>query len=391
MWLQFAIVAIVACVVTMAFVPLARKIAFRIDAVDYPSARRVNKKPVARFGGVAMFLGLVAAIATIYIGAEFFGWIFPSKTILGENLSYPGIALGMVIIFLVGVIDDIWDLKPAAKFLGQIVAAAVIAASGLLLDDMHNPFGSGMILFGWMSYPITVFYLVAFANIINLIDGLDGLASGITAIAATTIFIFATLTMRIDAALFCMALVGICIGFLRYNFYPASIFMGDSGALLLGMGLGVVSLFATARSALFVSLLVPIIVAGVPIIDTAAAIVRRLRAHQPIQKADRGHIHHQLLKEGFSQRKTVLIMWGWTAVLAACAILITEMRGIARIPFALLALGVSAFFIIRLKLLGSVLKHHYNPRPASYRITKDQNGAESENGQSEKDIPEKDE
>lgn len=379
MWLEYAVVALVACIVTIALVPAARYLAFRIDAVDYPSARRVNKIPIARFGGVAMFCGLVAALAVIYIGTNYFGWNFPPHAVSG-NVSYPGVALGVLVVFLVGVADDIWDLKPLAKLAGQIVAASIIAASGLLLDDMHNPFGQGFILFGWFAYPLTVFYLVAFTNVINLIDGLDGLASGITAIAAITIFAFATLTMRIDAALFCMALVGICIGFLRYNFYPASIFMGDSGALLLGMGLGVVSLFATARSALFVSLLVPIIVAGVPIIDTAAAIIRRLRAHQPIQQADRGHIHHQLLNEGFSQRKTVLIMWGWTAVLAICAIFITEMRGAARIPFVLLALGVSAFFIIRLRLLGSVLKHHYSPRPTGKNYRDHLDGADSEHG-----------
>lgn len=363
MWLQFAIVALVACIVTIALIPAVRALAFRVDAVDYPSSRRVNKVPTARFGGVAMFCGIVAACIVIYIGVNYFNWYFPLRGALGNPVSYPGIALGVLIIFLVGVADDLWDLKPLIKLAGQIVAASVIAASGLLLDNVHNPFGAGYIYFGWLSYPLTVFYLVAFTNIINLIDGLDGLASGITAIAALTIFVFAVLTMRLDAALFCMALVGVCVGFLRYNFYPASIFMGDSGALLLGMGLGIVSLFATARSALFVSLLVPIIVAGVPIIDTAAAIIRRLRAHQPIQKADRGHIHHQLLKEGFSQRTTVLIMWLWTVILAVCAIFITEMRGIARIPFALLALGVSLFFVVRLHLLGSVLKHHYNPRP----------------------------
>ena len=367
MWLQFAVVALVACIVTIALIPLVRYVAFRIDAVDYPSERRVNRIPIARLGGVAMFCGLVAALFAIYIGVNFFGWRFGFLSPLGERFFYPGIAAGVFLVFVVGVIDDIMDLKPIVKLAGQIVAASIIAASGLLLDDMHNPFGSGYIFFGWFAYPLTVFYLAAFTNIINLIDGLDGLASGITAIAAFTIFIFATITMRIDAALLCAALVGICVGFLRYNFYPASIFMGDSGSLLLGMSLGVVSLFATARSALFVSLFVPIIVAGVPIIDTAAAIIRRRRAHQPIQKADRGHIHHQLLKEGFSQRKTVLIMWGWTAILAICAIFITEMRGFARIPFALLALGVSAFFIVRLRLLGSVLKHHYNPRPSTRR------------------------
>ena len=131
------------------------------------------------------------------------------------------------------------------------------------------------------------------------------------------------------------------------------------------MSLGIVSLFATTRSALFVSLLVPILVAGVPIIDTASAIIRRMRAHQPIQQADNGHIHHQLLREGFSQRKTVLIMWGWTAVLAVSAIFITETHGVMRLAFMALAFGISAFFVVRLHLLGPVLRHHYAPRPAT--------------------------
>lgn len=138
--------------------------------------------------------------------------------------------------------------------------------------------------------------------------------------------------------------------------------MGDSGALLLGFSLGVVSLFAVARSALFVSLLVPILAAGVPIIDTAFAIVRRKRSHRPIDEADKGHIHHRLMKAGFGQRATVLIMWGWTAVLALCAILFTEIHGLARIPIFCVLAGVTVFAIAKLHLLEPVLRHHYHPR-----------------------------
>ena len=177
--------------------------------------------------------------------------------------------------------------------------------------------------------------------------------------------VFAILTVRPEATFFGLALVGVCAGFLRYNFHPASIFMGDSGSILLGMSLGVVSLFATTKSTLFVSLLMPIIVAGVPVIDTAAAIIRRKRQHQSVMQADRGHIHHRLLSEGYSQRSTVLIMWGWTAILSVSALFITEMHGLARLPFVCLALGVSAFFVIKLNLLGPVLQHHYNPRPST--------------------------
>lgn len=364
-WLQYGIVALVACVVTLALVPPVKRLAFKIDAVDYPNERRVNKKPIARFGGVAMFGGLAAALATLYVGVLFFGWKYPLYAPGSIGVFYPGVAAGVALIFGVGVIDDIFNLKPSHKLIGQIVAATIVAASGLLLSDMHNPFGPGFIRFGWLAYPITIFYLVAFTNVINLIDGLDGLASGITVIAASTMFVFAILTFRMDAAFLCMALIGACLGFLRYNFHPASIFMGDSGSLLLGFSLGVVSLFATTRSALFVSLLVPILVAGVPIIDTASAIIRRLRAHQPIQQADSGHIHHRLLQEGYSQKKTVLIMWAWTLVLAACAIFITETQGPVRIGAALVAAGVSVFFVAKLNLLGPVLRHHYSPRPAT--------------------------
>lgn len=364
-WLHFGIAAAVACVVTMALVPPVRKLAFKLDAVDYPSERRVNKKPTARFGGVAMFGGLLAALLVIWIGSEFFDWHYPLYSPVGRDVFYPGVFAGVVVIFLVGAADDIWDLKPFHKLLGQLLAALIVACSGLLLSSIHNPIGPGYIEFGFWSYPITIFYLVAFMNVINLIDGLDGLASGITAIAALTMFIFAVLTFRIDAAFLCAALIGICLGFLKFNFNPASIFMGDSGSLLLGLSLGVVSLFATTRSALFVSLLVPILVAGVPIIDTASAIIRRTRAHQPIQQADRGHIHHQLLKEGFSQRKTVLIMWGWTAVLAVSAIFITETDGVLRLVFVAIAASISTYFIVHLHLLGPVLRHHYDPRPAT--------------------------
>lgn len=363
-WLHFATVALVACIATMLLVPPVKKLAIKLDAVDYPSERRVNKKPIPRFGGVAMFGGLVLGLIALGIGVFVLGWHYPFRSIVSRDLWYPGIALGIILVFLVGVADDIFDLKPAQKLIGQIAAAAIIAASGLLISNIHNPFGLGFIEFGWVAYPLTIFYLVAFSNIINLIDGLDGLASGITAISAITMFAFAVMTLRVDAAFFCAILIGVCLGFLRYNFNPASVFMGDSGALTLGLSLGVVSLFATTKSALFVSLLVPILTAGVPIIDTAAAIIRRLRGHQPIQQADRGHIHHRLLSEGYSQRKTVLIMWGWTAILAISAIFITEMHGLARIPFVVLALGVSLFFVIKLHLLGPVLQHHYNPRPA---------------------------
>lgn len=361
-WLEYGVLFAVAAVVTIALTPLARKLAIKLDAIDYPSARRVNMLPIPRMGGVAIFGGILAALSVAGFGVYAFGWVDPFIDYNGIEVNYWGVLLGTVLIFLVGAVDDVVDLNPKAKMLGQIVAACVVAGSGLLFSSIHNPFGEGYIEFGWVAYPLTVFYLVAFANVINLIDGLDGLAAGITGISAITILLFAVLTGRFDAALFSVILVGVCAGFLKSNFFPASIFMGDSGALLLGFSLGVISLFAVARSALFVSLLVPILAAGVPILDTFFAIVRRKREHRPIDEADKGHIHHRLMRAGFSQRATVLIMWAWTALLAACGVIITWADNLVRIPIFLIACAVTAYAIVKLRLLGDALSHHFNPR-----------------------------
>ena len=358
---------VLAALATMLLVPLAKRLAVRLDAIDYPSARRVNKDPVPRMGGVAMLGGLVVALLAVFLGMRLLGWADPFVPHPSLAVNYVGVGVGVLFMFGVGVADDIYDLKPKTKFAGQVVAACIVVASGLLLSSIRNPFGAGFVEFGWFAYPLTVFYLVAFANVINLIDGLDGLAAGITAISSLTIFVFAVLTNRPDAAIMSIALAGVCAGFLRYNFHPASIFMGDSGALLLGFSLGIVSLFAVARSALFVSLLVPLLAAGGPIIDTTLAIVRRMRAHKPIDQADSGHIHHRLMETGFSQRATVLIMWGWTAALALCGVLITRLGGYARIAVFLVAAGITAYGILKLRLLNPVLLHHYNPRKGRKR------------------------
>lgn len=367
-WVPYAVVFITALVVCVATVPLARRIAVAFGAVDRPSKRRVNRRPVARMGGIAMFCGLVAAALVQFLGTTYLRWpvvLVPSPKL---SVTYHGISLSLVVIFLVGALDDVIQLKPLAKFGGQVVAAAIAAASGLVIGDIMNPIGPGEIALGWLAYPVTVVYLVAFANIINLIDGLDGLAGGITCISSLALFVLAMLDPHPDAATFAIALCGVTMGFLRYNFHPASIFMGDSGSLLLGFSLGCISLLSVTRVAGITTLILPLVLAGIPIIDTFSAIVRRLRAHVSVGQADRGHIHHRLIDEGFDQRQAVVLIYLWTAALGCGAILMTQVDTAARVVVFIVLVAMSALFALRLKLFTPVLLHHFNPRSGSDEI-----------------------
>ena len=360
-WWHYLIVFAVAFIVTVAAVPLVRRIAISHGIVDQPSARRVNKEPIPRLGGVAMYLGLLTALVVEYV-CELAGfWPGPFSLFMGSGVNMVGVTVGLSIVVVVGVVDDVQSLRPGVKFLGQIVAAVVIASSGVLMSGFKMPLSDGHIVLGWLSYPITVIYLVAFANIINLIDGLDGLAAGITGISALGLFALTVTLVRNDASIVAIALIAVCVAFLFYNFHPASIFMGDSGSLLLGMTLGAISLMGATRFSSITALAVPILIAGVPVIDTASAILRRLLNHQPIQQADRGHLHHRLLDQGFSQRKAVLIIYAWTAVLTLGGIFVWNMGGLVKYTVLFALLAASAFIVFKLQLLGPVLEHHYFP------------------------------
>lgn len=355
--IPYLLVFAAACVVTMLSVPLARAIAVRCKAIDFPSARRINTVPIPRMGGIAMFIGLCVALVVMYVGTLAFDW--PSAFIPHPslNINYWGIAVGVLIIFLTGAVDDVHPLKPWQKMLGQVLAGIIAASSGLLIGQIVNPFGPGSLYLGFFAYPITVIYLVSYANIINLIDGLDGLASGLSAIVALSLFTITFAAGRVDAAALSIAVCGVCIGFLHFNSHPAGIFMGDSGSLMLGFLLGTASLLGVRRVAALTTLLVPLIIAGVPIIDTAAAIIRRKRGHVSIGTPDKGHIQHRLMLSGFSQRQAVVLIYGWSAFLAICAILITLIPPAWRLAVLLLLFVCSAYFIFRLKLFEPVLQH----------------------------------
>jgi len=311
----FAIFA-VALVVTFVVTPLVRRFALRRGLVDCPGGRKVHERPIPRLGGVAIFAGVAIAIGLQIAGELRLGW---GGTLVSEGaieLRTIGVLLGMTIIFLVGLWDDLSNLSPGMKLAGQIVAAGVVVASGLRIEYIGDPLGGGLIGLGLVSIPITMIYIVGFTNVINLIDGLDGLAAGVSAIAATSLLVLAAQGNRLDAAALAAAVIGACLAFLRYNFNPASIFMGDSGALFLGFTLATISLMGVMKSTATIALAVPLLIIGVPIFDTASAIIRRVLHQRPIQEADKGHIHHRLLGRGFNQRQTVLIIYVWCIALA---------------------------------------------------------------------------
>lgn len=361
-YLPYICIALAAFVTTYALVPAVRHLAIKLDAVDYPSKRRINTTPIPRMGGVAVLAGLVVALIVQLLGTWYWGWPPVFVPHPSMSINYPLLGLSFLLVFLTGAVDDVVQLRPKVKLAGQIVAAACAVASGMVIHSIVDPFDAGYIQLGWAAYPITVLYLVAYSNIINLVDGLDGLATGISCIAAVSMFSFAILAGRVDAAALAIALVGCCLAFLRYNFHPASIFLGDSGSLLLGFSLGTISLLNVSRTAALTSLIIPLIVAGVPIIDTFSAIIRRMRAHVSIGQADKGHIHHRLIQEGYDQRQAVLLIYAWCILLSLGAAAINQVGIELRIVIFLVLLACSAAFAIRLHLFEPVLRHHYNPK-----------------------------
>ena len=337
---HYALIAAVGALVTLVVTPIVRRFAIRRGLVDSPGGRKVHTRPIPRLGGVGLFAGVMAAVATQALGEKFLGW---GGTIIGGGTARAkilGVLLGLCIIFVVGLIDDLKGLSPGWKFTGQLVAATVVVASGLRIEYIGDPFGDGLIALGYLAIPITLLYIAGFTNVINLIDGLDGLAAGVTAIAAASLLVLAAQGNRLDAAAFAAAVIGACVAFLRYNFNPASIFMGDSGSLFLGFTLATISLMGVMKSTAAIALAVPLLIIGVPIFDTASAIVRRVLHNRPIQEADRGHIHHRLLGRGFDQRQTVVIIYVWSIALALGGY---EVR---YAPGSLKAVTFAALFII---------------------------------------------
>jgi UDP-GlcNAc:undecaprenyl-phosphate GlcNAc-1-phosphate transferase len=357
LYLHYLLIIAIAAAAAAAIMPLIRKIAYHYDILAHPGGRRIHTKSTPEIGGMGILFGIIVAGLSQFALEHFLGWGgFLSDARLSA-LNIAAIAGGTLVIYLTGLIDDIVDLSPGVKLAGQTAAATIVALWGVSIDFLPNPFGGPNLgLDPVLSAVITIFYLVAFANIINLIDGMDGLAAGITAIAATSLMFLATDVNQLSAALIAAMLVGACLGFLPYNFNPASIFMGDQGALLLGFLLGIISMMGVMKTTAAIALAVPLLIVAVPILDTLSAIIRRIRGKRSIQSADKGHVHHRLMRTGLSVRQTVLVVYLWSALLAVGAYAVratpTTVRG-----FALIALLVVTALIAWMLGLFKVADH----------------------------------
>ncbi len=302
---------LLALAIVVLFTPAVAGMARRLGAVDLPDERRVHRMPIPRLGGLAMFFGIIV----------------PSLAFLDLSRSVRGLLVGAAVATVVGAIDDFRGLRWWEKLGGQILAGSIPPIFGIWVDHFTFPFLGVYDLSVWLGAPLTVLWIVAVMNMINFLDGLDGLAAGVCGIAGLTFAAIALSLGKPTAAAFSAIVLGATLGFLRHNFFPARIFMGDSGAMLLGFSLAAVSVDGLLKTAATVALFFPLLVLAVPILDTGFVVARRLKYRQPIAGRDLAHLHHRFVNIGFSQRRAVVYIYFWVGTLAAAAL------GTRYIPF----------------------------------------------------------
>lgn len=335
--LNVCIALVAALIISFAATPVVKAFAKKVGAIDVPNDdRRAHNHPIPRLGGLAIFLGFLLSV------------------VLFAEITPPvkGILLGSVVIVIVGVIDDIIPLPALLKFAFQIVAALIAVYHGVVIEIISNPnvfSGSEYLLLGYVSIPITVFWIVAITNSVNLIDGLDGLAVGVSTIASLTMLVIAIVVPQGNTAIILAALAGACLGFMPYNLNPAKIFMGDTGALLLGYVLSTVSIIGLFKFYAIISFAVPFLVLGLPLFDTAFAFFRRLFTGKNPMSPDRGHFHHRLIDLGLNQKQAVAILYAISVILGLSAVVIvtsSEIRAIILV-LAFCVAAVIGFFVMK--------------------------------------------
>ncbi|MBP1969380.1 UDP-GlcNAc:undecaprenyl-phosphate GlcNAc-1-phosphate transferase [Virgibacillus natechei] len=328
---ELVIAFIISCLATLLVTPLIIKLSNRLKVVDKPDNNRKShngEKP--SMGGIAIFIGAAAG----------FMYLQPMQ----EQMN--AIIIGAFIMVLTGLLDDMFELRALYKLAGQVAAALVVVSSGLVIENLTIPF-AGTVYMGEFGILLTVLWIVAASNAINLIDGLDGLAAGVSAIGLASILAMAIIDYQIVVVYLSIILIGSCIGFLFHNFHPAKIFMGDTGALFLGYSIAIVAMLGLFKNVAFFSFIVPIIVIAVPVFDTTLAIIRRTMNHQGIATADKQHIHYQLMNMGYSHRGSVLIIYAFSVFFGGMAIIFNS----ATLLTSLVIFGV---IIIGIQLIAEI-------------------------------------
>ena len=300
-WLALAVTFVVVLAVT----PLSIRIAKKFHIVDIPNQRKVHQVPTPRIGGVAIYIAFVIGIL-----------------VLGEyTRQMAALLIAGSVVFFTGLVDDIKNISPKLKLLGQVVASLVLVYAGFTVRFITNPFDGSILSLGIFAVPLTVLWLTGISNAVNLVDGLDGLSAGVSAIAAISTAIVCISQGELVAAAASGILAAAASGFLPWNFNPAKTFMGDCGALFLGFILGALALMGLAKGATVISVFIPFLILGIPVFDTFFAIIRRLFLHKPIFEADKMHLHQTLLSMGLTQRQTVLTIYVISLVMGLCAVL----------------------------------------------------------------------
>jgi len=334
LWLKVLLAVAVAFLVAFGTTPIVKSFAQKVGAMDNPGEeRRIHNHPIPRMGGMAIFLGFLVSV------------------VLFAEVTRPvqGILIGTVVIVATGVVDDIISLKYWIKLIAQILAAVIAVAHGVVIEVLMNPniFSANESIFiGILSIPVTIFWIVGVTNAVNLIDGLDGLACGVSVISSVTMLVVALLVAEPNVAVILACLMGGCVGFIPYNFNPAKIFMGDTGALLLGYVLATVSIMGLFKFYAVITFVVPILALALPLFDTAFAIIRRLLKGQNPMTPDRGHLHHRLIDHGLSQKQAVAVLYSLSAMLGLTAVVICtggETRMLLLIIELCIAVAVGVF------------------------------------------------
>lgn len=325
LWITFFL----ALILSFAVSPLSIKLAPKVGAMDIPKdKRRMHKKAMPRFGGLAIFVGSTISMLAF----------------LSYEPKMVAITIGGVLIYILGIVDDIRGLSPAMKFLGELAVAIVMYVNDIRIEFITNFFGQGNSQLGdFLCFIVTVVWIVGITNTINLIDGLDGLAAGTASIISLCIAYAAYIHGTYDTAGAMLAIAGGALGFLPFNFYPAKSFMGDGGSLYLGFMLASLSILGAVKSATLFAVTIPVLVLGVPIFDTFFAIFRRMINKKPVMEADKGHLHHRLMNLGYGQRRATLMLYGITAIMGVAAVLFS--RGLYVESVGLVAITMMYIYI----------------------------------------------